>query len=275
MSLTVLLALLWQSRTRWQSHWRWLVIAAGLLSLLLPAVLSFIALKSNILIWRTLWLRLFYIRPDFFSRDPLWWMFESYAHSYWGRLSFRSVGLPLVLTLWLTGLAGAGWIASLRILLAGIIGSRRLAAGLMAAVSLILAALWLAGRTNEWWQIPAPAFIVILAFFLLTALRLQQIEPSALLPVHKPLWVLLWAAVVLTLLMVFKNTLATPQFQGRFLFPALGPISILIVASWTTLLPRRTAVALPYILIISLILLNLYLWFDKVIPIYYQPFLDG
>jgi hypothetical protein len=75
--------------------------------------------------------------------------------------------------------------------------------------------------------------------------------------------------------MVFKNTLATPQFQGRFLFPALGPISILIVAGWTTLLPRRTAVALPYILIISLILLNLYLWFDKVIPIYYQPFLDG
>jgi hypothetical protein len=135
--------------------------------------------------------------------------------------------------------------------------------------------LWLAGRTNEWWQIPAPAFIAILALFLLTALRLRQIEPSDLLPVDKPLWALLWAAAVLTLLLVFKNTLATPQFQGRFLFPALGPISTLIVAGWTTLLPRRTAAALPYILIISLILLNLYLWFDKVIPIYYQPFLDG
>jgi hypothetical protein len=202
-------------------------------------------------------------------------MFESYAHSYWGRLSFRSVGLPLLPTLWLTGLAGAGLIAGLRILLGGKISSRQLAAGLMAAVTVVLTALWLAGRTNEWWQIPAPAFIAILALFLLTALRLRQIEPSDLLPVDKPLWVLLWAAVVLTLLMVFKNTLATPQFQGRFLFPALGPISFLIVAGWTTLLPRRTAVALPYILIISLILLNLYLWFDKVIPIYYQPFLDG
>jgi hypothetical protein len=108
----------------------------------------------------------------------------------------------------------------------------------------------------------------------LALVRQRQLNIETGVSNERPLWMLLWTAAVLTFLVVFKNTLSTPQYQGRFFFPALGPISLLITAGWYTLLPRRLTPYLSAIILVSLTLLNLYVWYDQVIPLYYQPFLN-
>ena len=74
-------------------------------------------------------------------------------------------------------------------------------------------------------------------------------------------------------LMLFRNFLTTPQLQGRFLFPTLGPIALWIVFGWRRLLAERERFLVPMI-VGMLFLLNLHLWLTGVIPVYYQPFLD-
>ncbi len=50
------------------------------------------------------------------------------------------------------------------------------------------------------------------------------------------------------------------QPQGRYLFPALLPIAILLLLGWETALPRRFRHRLPWLLTLSLLLLNLQAW---------------
>ncbi len=78
----------------------------------------------------------------------------------------------------------------------------------------------------------------------------------------------------LSLLIIVKNALVTPQYQGRFLFPSRGVLSLLMVAGWYTFLSSRVQPTLPYMIIALHIGLNFLLWFTRVIPIYYQPFWD-
>jgi hypothetical protein len=137
-----------------------------------------------------------------------------------------------------------------------------------------LGLLWTAGKTSAWWTIPTPALIISFILLFLALLRLWQMFPDAPLVIERPIWGLIWLAASLTLLVVIKNTLSTPQYQGRFFFPALGPSSLLITAGWYTLLPRRIGPYLPQLLMILFVFINLYVWFNQVIPIYYQPFLD-
>jgi len=76
----------------------------------------------------------------------------------------------------------------------------------------------------------------------------------------------------LTVLAVLKNGLTTINSQGRFLFPAIGALALLMVSGWEKLLPARFK---PYLLpavIVLMIAANLILWFGGIIPVYYQPF---
>lgn len=276
MSCTLLLALLWQRRSILGRYWPWLAGGGVLLALLLAGVLSLIVLDTDTLIWRTIWLRAIYIRPNFFSHHELWFMMEAFAHSYWGRLSFRQVGLSPTLAVWLTGLAEMGLVASLGLLLKVKFGRRQHLYwfGLPILALVALGLLWVAGKTSEWWAIPIPALVLTFVFLLLALIRFRQIDREVVLAIQRPLWALIWTAASLTLLVIIKNTLSTPQYQGRFFFPALGPISVLITAGWHTLLPRRLTPYLLHLILVLLTILNLYVWLNQVIPLYYQPFLD-
>ncbi len=276
MSLTLLLAMAWQWREHWRRYWHWLIGGGVLLALLFGGILSLVVVDTDTLIWRTIWLRAFYIRPDFFSRHDLGFMLETFLHGYWGRLSFRQVGIPPSWSLWLTGAAGMGLIGAMGMLLRSKNGrlQKLFWFGLPILASIVLTILWIAGQTNEWWAIPTVVLVVAFMLMVLALLRQRQLALDLPLSIERPLWALVWAGAILTLLVIFKNTLSTPQYQGRFFFPALGPISVLIAAGWYNLLPRRLAPYLPYLIMVLFIIINFYVWFDQVIPIYYQPFLD-
>lgn len=275
MSLTLLLAVLWQRREDLGRYWHWLAGGGVLLGLLLVGILSLVVADTDTLLWRTIWLRATFIRPDFFSRHTLWFMIEAFAHGYWGRLSYRLVGISPTLGLWLTGLAGVGLTAALGMFLRSKSGLRQglYWFGLPILMVFILGLLWVAGRTGGWWAVPTPFLVVSFGLLFVAMVRERQIFPTGDLSIRRPILGLLWAAFVVTFLVVFKNTLSTPQYQGRFFFPALGPISVLITVGWYRLLPQRLAPYLPYLILVLLLFINFYVWFDQVIPLYYQPFL--
>lgn len=74
-------------------------------------------------------------------------------------------------------------------------------------------------------------------------------------------------------LVLLRNVLTSPQLQGRFLFPTLGPVALLAVFGWRRILGDRRRFLAPA-LVLMFALLNLHLWITGVIPVYYQPFLD-
>ena len=87
-------------------------------------------------------------------------------------------------------------------------------------------------------------------------------------------WGLVWSAILFALSMVLKNGLTTPRNQGRFLFPSGGVLMLVISSGWYYLAsPLLKAYILP-LTVMTLTALNLLLWYQGVIPIYYQPFLD-
>ncbi len=88
------------------------------------------------------------------------------------------------------------------------------------------------------------------------------------------LWLVTGLIAVCTVLAVFRNGLTTFGAQGRLLFPAIGALSILMVAGWHNALSPQAQRALPALIIILFVLGNLYIWLTGVLPIYYQPFLD-
>jgi hypothetical protein len=191
-------------------------------------------------------------------------------------LSFRQVGIPIALSLWLSGTAFMGLAAALGLFLKSESSLRQKLYwfGLPIGTGLLVGLLYIAGQTSDWWAIPWPVLVIGYLLLLVALLRQRQLSPNPPASIERPLWMLIWIAASFTLLVVIKNTLSTPQYQGRFFFPALGPISVLITAGWHNLLPRRTAPYLVQIIMVSFIIINLYVWFYQVIPIYYQPFLD-
>jgi hypothetical protein len=88
------------------------------------------------------------------------------------------------------------------------------------------------------------------------------------------LWLAVWLVAVFTLLAVFRNGLTTFATQGRLLFPAIGALSLLMVAGWHHALPARVQRYLPLLVMVLFLFCNLMLWFTGVIPVYYQPFFD-
>ena len=88
------------------------------------------------------------------------------------------------------------------------------------------------------------------------------------------LWLAVWSVALFTVLAVFRNGLTTFATQGRLLFPAIGALSLLMVAGWYDVLPARAQRYLPLVVILLFLFCNLLLWQTGVIPIYYQPFFD-
>ena len=274
MSLSLLIATVWQIRRRPPARWPWLL--AGGLGLSLIGIGGLVALApgSARFLWRTFWWRVTYVRPDLFEVWPLWEIVKFYSASYWGQVGWKTAGLPGVLVLALAGLMALGWLASLRLLWPQMSLRwfwRRLALLLL----LFLAVLGVATYLNAWWSIPW----TILAFFVLIPAvawsRYHYHDPAQVLAVNRYAWGIVWLAVTLALLIIVKNALTTPQYQGRFLFPSLGALTLLTTAGWYTLLPPRAAVYLPHLILGLMLILNLLLWFGTIIPIFYQPFLGN
>ncbi|MEW5987524.1 MAG: hypothetical protein AB1791_12895 [Chloroflexota bacterium] len=273
-----------------------LLIGGALLGLLLAAVLYWLVPSPWVMVLRTLWWRLTYVRPEFSTRWPLMRVATFYVATYWGQVAWSTVRLPEWILGTLTGLAALGWLASLRLLF----GRAPLALfwrWLMGAAALVAAAFALAGRFTEWWDAPLSVWLGGLVVLVVAWWRQRQVDPAGVLSLG-PLpvtdhenprqsapsafhfrrggsgWGLVWLAAVLAFVIVFRNFLTTPQYQSRFLFPALGPISLLMTAGWYTLLPPRLAGRLPHLVLMVLLILNGLLWFTRIIPIFYQPFLD-
>ena len=128
-----------------------------------------------------------------------------------------------------------------------------------------------------WLAVGLPAGIVNL----LTALGLVgaaiQIRKLIKLRTKEPQFTL-WLATCLiglfTILAVARNGLTTGATQGRLLFPAIGAMSLLMVAGWHQTLPEGVQRYLPALIILLFFCCNMILWLTGILPVYYQPFLD-
>jgi hypothetical protein len=87
-------------------------------------------------------------------------------------------------------------------------------------------------------------------------------------------WLGTWVIGIFTILAVLRNALTTSAAQGRFLFPAIGALSILMVGGWHSMLPDRYERILPALILLLFLCCNMLLWLTGILPAYYQPFLD-
>jgi hypothetical protein len=127
-----------------------------------------------------------------------------------------------------------------------------------------------------WLAVGLPPVIVILLTLLGAAgmilngrnlIKTRSINPQF----H--LWIITWLTGLFSLAAVFKNGLSTMASQGRFLFPAIGALSLLMIGGWYLILPRRYQHLLPLIIMLLMLICNLGLWLFGIVPVYYQPFL--
>jgi hypothetical protein len=128
---------------------------------------------------------------------------------------------------------------------------------------------WLALGLPGWLVIFLTAFGFI--GFLLSARQL--IKQGNNLP-DATFWRTTWLVALLTIAAVVKNGLTTIASQGRFLFPAIGALSLLMIYGWHLILPEKTGSRLPMIVTLFMVLCNLIMWQFAVLPVYFQPFLD-
>jgi hypothetical protein len=87
-------------------------------------------------------------------------------------------------------------------------------------------------------------------------------------------WIVTWLIALSTLAAVARNALTTGATQGRFLFPAIGVLSLLMISGWYERLPQKFQRYVPMTVLIFMLLCNLILWQFGILPVYYQPFLD-
>ncbi|HEY9528040.1 MAG TPA: hypothetical protein VIR02_13185 [Anaerolineales bacterium] len=165
--------------------------------------------------WNEIQWRLFSLRKNALTEEYIKAVSSQILWTYWGKVGWLAVGLPLWIIQLLTGLGVTG---------------------------------------------------MILHIYSLIKLRIGGAQLG--------LWLVVWLVAALTLLAVFRNGLTTFATQGRLLFPAIGALSLLMVAGWHALLPERFARYLPALIILLFFCCNMVLWFTGILPVYYQPFLD-
>jgi hypothetical protein len=137
--------------------------------------------------------------------------------------------------------------------------------------------LWTFWGEVGWLAVGLPAWIIygLTTFGLIgMALQLASLIKSNFSNPQFSLWLAAWLIAVFTILAVARNGLTTPASQGRFLFPALGALSLLMVSGWHDVLPERAQRYLPALVILFFFSFNMILWFTGILPVYYQPFLD-
>jgi hypothetical protein len=184
-----------------------IVLGAGIFYFLFPETVQ---LAGNEIHWR-----LFSLRENALTTKYLKDVSSQIIWTYWGKVGWLAVGLPLWIIQLLTGL--------------GVVG------------------------------------MILHAVFLIRS------ETRGL---NLGLWLAAWLIAIFTLLAVFRNGLTTFATQGRLLFPAVGALSLLMLAGWHTFLPPRAQQSLPLFVVLLFLFCNLLLWLTGVIPVYYQPFFD-
>lgn len=128
-----------------------------------------------------------------------------------------------------------------------------------------------------WLAIGLHAYIVnFLTALGLTGILLQtyKLIRSKTTEPHFNLWLGTWIIGIFTTLAVLRNGLTTSGTQGRFLFPAMGALSVLMIGGWHTVLPERYQRLLPALIVLLFLCCNMLLWLTGILPAYYQPFLD-
>jgi hypothetical protein len=209
----ILMTLLWKwlfgfPQKRWLLYSGALILlSGGIFYLLFPETVQF---ALNEIQWR-----LFSLRKNALTEKYIRSVSSQILWTYWGKVGWLAVGLPLWIIQLLTGL--------------GVIG-------------------------------------MILHIYSLIRLRVRGLQLG--------LWLAVWSIAIFTALAVFRNGLTTFATQGRLLFPAIGALSLLMVAGWYHILPARAQRYLPLVVILLFLFCNLLLWQTGVIPIYYQPFFD-
>ena len=273
-SVAMLLIIFRQVQSRY--HWRWLWLVGGSLLLVMVLLLLWLRLSPEFAatLLRNLRFRLFYIRPDAFSGFPFWNIVIFYTTSFWGQVGWKDAGLPGMVVVILMALALPAWLASARLLLSGWT-IRQFRLGVLLFFIIVISGWWLLYRYDAWWQMPVSILAALLAVVMLAWRRTGRFDPIHVLVVNHPGWRAVWLTAILTLLAVAKNFLTTPQYQGRFLFPSLGALALLLAAGWYTLLPRRLVAYLPWLIIVLMLVLNAFLFTIQVLPVFYQPFWDG
>jgi hypothetical protein len=193
---------------------RWLLysvvfvlLGAGIFYLIFPETI-----QST---WNEIQWRLFSLRKNALTEEYIKAVSSQILWTYWGKVGWLAVGLPLWIIQLLTGL--------------GVIG-------------------------------------MILHIYYLIRLRIGGLQLG--------LWLFVWLVAAFTLLAVFRNGLTTFATQGRLLFPAIGALSLLMVAGWHETLPERYQRYLPAFIVLLFFCCNMVLWITGILPVYYQPFLD-
>lgn len=127
-----------------------------------------------------------------------------------------------------------------------------------------------------WLAVGPPGWVVAaltLAWCAGAALNVRWLaKKRAILPQFQ-LWMATWLIALLTIAAVVRNGLTTSATQGRFLFPAIGALSVIALSGWHGTLPGQVQRALPVIVVLLMVSINLALWIWGIIPVYYQPFL--
>jgi 4-amino-4-deoxy-L-arabinose transferase-like glycosyltransferase len=82
----------------------------------------------------------------------------------------------------------------------------------------------------------------------------------------EPAWILLLATFFAGCIAYLGYNVAFEQFQGRYLFPAVVPIAMLLVAGWAAMVPRRLNGVLTIAIGVLLIALNTYALLRVLVP---------
>ena len=193
---------------------RWLLYSVAFV--LLGAGIFYLVFPETIRsAWNEIQWRLLSLRKNALTEEYIKAVSSQILWTYWGKVGWLAVGLPLWIIQFLSGLGVTG---------------------------------------------------MILHIYYLIRLRIGGLQLG--------LWLVAWLVVVLTLLAVFRNGLTTFATQGRLLFPAIGALSLLMVAGWHELLPERYRHYLPALIVLLFFCCNMVLWVTGILPVYYQPFLD-
>ena len=271
MSAALLIVLGWRA---WRTR-RVLFLAIVAISIAVLSVAMMLAAPASArFLLRTLWWRLTFIRPNITEGWSLAQILSYYGAGYWGQIGWKFAALPA--WLWSSLWAGAflGAVASLRLLLASW-RERRFWRWLFSVAALLTASGMLAQAWGDWWQLRWVVPVAGWAILVLAWLRMRVQDVPRSLSVPGAAWRAVWLAAGLAFVVVTRNALTTPQFQARFLFPALGPIVVITVVGWWILLPAVGKKWLTPAILVAFVALNLFFWFDTVIPLFFQPLLDG
>jgi hypothetical protein len=128
-----------------------------------------------------------------------------------------------------------------------------------------------------WLAVGLPYWIVdLLSIFGLIGMALHAYKLMQTRATNQKLavWFATWLVAGFTILAVLRNGLTTRATQGRLLFPAIGAISLLMIAGWHETLPERFQPYLPAFIVLLFFCCNMILWLTGILPVYYQPFLD-